>query len=240
MSKIALVTGGVRGLGAAISIALKEQGYFVVANYLNNHIAATNFEQKFDIPIMPWDVADPCASKEAVNKIVSMHGSIDILVNNAGIVKDNFIEKMNFDDWNKVVSNNLNSVFNLSKNVFPQMKNNRFGRIINISSVNASTGQLGQTNYSASKAGIFGFTKSLALEGAKFGITVNNIAPGYCDTEMMDSIPEVIMEKILEKIPVKRLANPSEIARAVTFLASKNASYITGSTLSINGGLNMA
>jgi len=235
--RIALVTGGTRGIGAAISIALKGAGYKVAANYASNDEAAKAFVQTTGIPTYKWDIADFEACQQGVKMISDeLGGSIDILVNNAGITRDGALHKMTPENWNIVVSTNLNSAFYMSRAVIDAMREKKFGRIINISSMNGQLGQFGQTNYSAAKAGIFGLTKSLARESAGKGITVNAVSPGYIATDMVKSIKEDVMKVILQGIPVGRLGEPEEIARAVLFLADDHAGFITGETLSINGG----
>ncbi len=237
MPRIALVTGGTRGIGAAISIALKNAGYNVATNYATRDDAAREFAKVTGISTYKWDISDPEACRQGV-KMVSeeLSGTIEILVNNAGITKDSAMHKMPPENWDAVVATNLNSCFYMSKAVIDAMRDKKFGRIINISSMNGQLGQFGQTNYSAAKAGIFGFTKALARETASRGITVNAIAPGYIATEMVKSIKEDVMKVILSGIPVGRLGEPEEVARAVVFLAADEAAFITGETLSINGG----
>lgn len=237
MSKLAIVTGGIRGIGAAIAIALKDAGYQVVANYRANKEIAAEFEKKYGIKTRNWDVAsfDECAKNvAAIEQEYGMY--VSILVNNAGVTSDSMLHKMNNEAWDKVLRTNLDSCFNMSRAVIEKMRDHGFGRIISLSSINALAGQLGQTNYSASKAGIIGFTKALALESARKGITVNAIAPGYVATDMVGAIPEKVLESIIASIPVGRLGEPEEVARAVLFLADENAGFITGHTLSINGG----
>ena len=240
MSKLAIVTGGTRGIGEAISRALHEAGFLVVANFYSNDDAAAKFTHASSIKAKKWNVADYKQCDNAVKEIEEEFGQpVSILINNAGITKDVFMHKMHEDDWQDVINVNLNSCFNMSRAVINQMRNQAFGRIINISSINAQAGSIGQTNYSAAKAGIIGFTKALARESASKGITVNCIAPGYIMTEMVGKVPTNVIEQIIATIPVKRLGKPEEIARAVLFLAHKDASFITGETLSINGGHNM-
>lgn len=235
-NKLAIVTGGTRGIGAAISIALKESGYTVVANYRSNDKAAQEFENKHDIIAIKWDVSDYNACASAVGEIISNYGKISALINNAGITSDSMLHKMNKDSWDKVIDANLTSCYNMCSAVIGHMRNNSFGRIVSISSINGLAGQLGQTNYSASKAGIIGFTKALALESASKGITVNAIAPGYIDTEMVAAVSEGVLKQIINQIPIGRLGRPEEIAHAVNFLLSEKAGFITGETISINGG----
>lgn len=237
MARIALVTGGTRGIGAAISIALKNAGYKVVANYASRDDVATEFTKVTGIPAYKWDIASYEACEKGVRIVEKeMGGNIEVLVNNAGITKDAAMHKMTPDGWNTVVETNLTSCFNMSRVVVEAMREKKFGRIINISSMNGQLGQFGQTNYSAAKAGIFGFTKALAREAAGRGITVNAVSPGYIATDMVKSIREDIMKQILAQIPVGRLGEPEEVARCVVFLAADEASFITGETLSINGG----
>jgi acetoacetyl-CoA reductase len=241
MTRTALVTGGTRGIGAAIGRALKASGYRVAASYHGNDTAATKFKMESGIPIYKWDVASFDACTEGVREVVADFGPIDVLVNNAGITKDSAFHKMTPEQWSAVVNTNLGSLFNMTCQVIEGMRVRKFGRIINISSINGQKGQFGQVNYSAAKAGDIGFTKALALENAKGGVTVNAICPGYINTEMVQAVPKDILEKsILPLIPVGRLGEPEEIARAVLFLAAEEAGFITGSTLSINGGQYMA
>jgi acetoacetyl-CoA reductase len=237
MSRIALVTGGTRGIGAAISIALKNAGYKAAANYASRDEDAKEFTKTTGIPAYKWDISDFSACQQGISKVAAeLGGPVEILVNNAGITRDSAMHKMTPENWNTVIETNLNSVFNMSRAVLDSMRDKKFGRIVNISSMNGQLGQFGQTNYSAAKAGIFGFTKALARETASRGITVNAIAPGYIATEMVKAIKEDVMKIILAGIPVGRLGEPEEVARAVVFLAADEASFITGETLSINGG----
>ncbi|MGH7168790.1 MAG: acetoacetyl-CoA reductase [Gemmataceae bacterium] len=237
MARVALVTGGTRGIGAAIALALKKAGYKVAVNYVLRDDAATEFEQTTGIPSYKWDIRDVEACQQGAKRIADdLNGPIDILVNNAGITRDGAMHKMLAEKWDTVIETNLNSCFYMSRAVLDSMREKKFGRIINISSINGQLGQLGQTNYSAAKAGIFGFTKALARETAKRGITVNAIAPGYIETDMTKSMPEDILLKIIEGVPVGRMGRPEEIARAVLFLAADDAAFITGETLSVNGG----
>jgi acetoacetyl-CoA reductase len=241
MARVALVTGGTRGIGEAISTGLKEAGYEVAANYGGNDAAANRFRAATGIPVYKFDVGDFDACQAAVAQIESELGPIDVLVNNAGITRDGAFHKMSHENWRAVITTNLDSVFNLSRCVVEGMRERGFGRIVNISSVNGQKGQFGQTNYSAAKAGIIGFTKALAQETAAKGITVNAVAPGYIGTEMVRAVPEEVLKaKILPQIPVGRLGEPEEVARCVVFLASEAAGFITGSTLSANGGQYMA
>lgn len=240
MGRVALVTGGTRGIGAAICTALQAEGYKVAANYASRDDAAQAFKQESGVEVFKWDVSklDDCdAGLKQVED--TLGGPVDILVNNAGITRDAALHKMGEDKWRAVIETNLNSCYNMSHKVINSMRERKFGRIINISSVNGQLGQFGQTNYSAAKAGVFGFTKALARETAAKGITVNAIAPGYISTEMVQAVPEEVLKKIIAGIPVGRLGEPEEIARAVVFLAADGAGFITGETLSINGGQHM-
>jgi acetoacetyl-CoA reductase len=239
MARVALVTGGSRGIGEAISIALKERGYSVAANYAGNVQKAEEFTKRTGIPTYKFDVGDFAACEEGIKNITADLGQVEVLVNNAGITRDATINRMDVDQWEDVIRTNLTSCFNLSRLVIEHMREIGFGRIINIGSINGQAGQYGQVNYAAAKSGIHGFTKALAQEGAGKGITVNAIAPGYIDTEMVRAVPENVLEKIIAKIPVKRLGKPEEIAEGVCFLASDDSGFITGSTLSINGGQHM-
>jgi acetoacetyl-CoA reductase len=237
MSRIALVTGGTRGIGAAIAIALKNAGYKVAVNYASRDDTAKEFVRVTSIPAYKWDIRDFEACKEGVKMVAEeLGGPIEVLVNNAGITKDAAMHKMSPEHWNLVVETNLNSCFYMSRAVIDAMRDNKFGRIINISSMNGQLGQFGQTNYSAAKAGIFGFTKALARETAARGITVNTVSPGYIETDMTKGVPADVLRKIVEGIPIGRMGKPEEIARAVLFLAADEAAFITGETLSINGG----
>lgn len=241
MARVALVTGGSRGIGAAISRALKAAGYSVAATYSGNDEAASKFKAETGIPVYKWDVSDFDACAAGVAQVEKDLGPVDVLVNNAGITKDGMFHKMTKDQWYGVINTNLNSLFNMTRPVWEGMRARKFGRVICISSVNGQKGQMGQVNYSASKAGDIGFVKALAQEGAKAGITVNTICPGYIGTDMVKAIDPAVIEKaILPHIPVGRLGEPEEIARAVVFLAADDASFITGSTLSVNGGQYMA
>jgi acetoacetyl-CoA reductase len=236
MSRVALVTGGTRGIGAAIAKALKKEGYKVAANYAGNDEAAAKFKAETGIPVFKWDVSNYDACTEGLKKVEGEVGPIDILVNNAGITRDAMFHKMTADHWNAVISTNLGSLFNMCRPVIEGMRTRKFGRIVNISSINGQKGQMGQTNYSAAKAGEIGFTKALAQENAKVGITVNAICPGYINTEMVQAVPKEVLEKsILPLIPVGRLGEPDEIARCVVFLAADGAAFITGSTMTVNG-----
>jgi acetoacetyl-CoA reductase len=239
MSRIALVTGGTRGIGAEISRELKAAGRTVVANYASNDAAAAAFREETGIAVYKFDVSDFQACKEAVDRIHGEIGKIEVLVNNAGITRDSTMTRMTRDMWDAVVDTNLGSCFNLCKLVFDDMRAAKFGRIVNIGSLNGQAGQYGQVNYAAAKSGIHGFTKALAQEGAKFGITVNAVAPGYVDTEMVRAVPEDVLQKIISRIPMGRLGHADDIARGVVFLTADEADFITGSTLSINGGQHM-
>ena len=237
MARTALVTGGTRGIGEAISTALKDAGYNVAANYGGNDEAAKAFSERTGIPVYKFDVGDFEACRAGVAAVEADLGPVEVLVNNAGITRDAMLHKMDPAQWGAVIATNLDSVFNTTRNVIEGMRARGFGRIINVSSVNGQKGQMGQSNYSAAKAGLIGFTKALAQESANKGITVNAVAPGYIATEMVKAIPEDVLNKrILPHIPVGRLGEPNEIARCVTFLASDEAGFITGSTLSANGG----
>lgn len=237
MSRVAIVTGGSRGIGAAISTALKDAGYSVAATYAGNDEKAAAFTAETDIKTYKWDVADYDACAAGIAQIEADLGPVEVLVNNAGITRDAPFHKMKPEQWSEVIGTNLTGVFNMTHPVWPGMRARKFGRIITISSINGQKGQFAQANYAAAKAGDIGFTKSLAQEGARAGITVNVIAPGYINTEMMSTIPDKVMnEVILPQIPVGRLGEASEIARAVLFLASDDAGFVTGSTLTANGG----
>src|SRR6185437_5612924 len=241
MARVALVTGGTRGIGAAISKALKTGGYKVAANYGGNDAAAQKFKTETGIPVFKWDVSSYEACADGIKKVESDVGAVEVLVNNAGITRDAMFHRMKPDQWAAVVNTNLGSLFNMCRPVIEGMRDRKFGRIVNISSINGQKGQAGQTNYSAAKAGELGFTKALAQEGARSGITVNAICPGYINTEMVQAVPKDVLEKsILPLIPIGRLGEPEEIARCVVFLASDEAGLITGSTLSANGGQYMA
>ena len=237
MGRIALVTGGTRGIGAAISVALKDAGCTVAANYAGNDEAAKKFTAETGIKAYKWSVADYDACKAGTAQVEVDLGPVDILVNNAGITRDGMFHKMTPQQWKEVIDTNLSGVFNMTHPVWPGMRERKFGRVINISSVNGQKGQAGQANYSAAKAGDIGFTRALAQEGARAGITVNVVAPGYIGTEMVMAIDEkVLNERIIPQIPVGRLGTPEEMARIVAFLASDDAGFITGSTISANGG----
>jgi len=236
LSRLALVTGGTAGIGAATSEALRAAGYRVAANYGPDAEVANAFQARTGIPVFGWDVANLDACIAGVARVEEALGPIDVLVNNAGITRDAMLHKMTAAQWREVIDVDLGGCFNMCRAVIESMRERRFGRIINISSVNGLSGQAGQTNYAAAKAGMIGFTKALALEGASRNITVNAIAPGYTDTEMVRVIKPEIMEQILKSVPVGRLATVSEIARGVVFLAADDAGFTTGITLSINGG----
>ncbi len=239
MARVALVTGGTRGIGASISTALKQEGRIVVAAYAGNEKAATAFHEETGIRVAQFDVSSFEACQKALAQITAEVGPIEILVNNAGITRDGTLARMTREMWDAVIDTNLGSCYNLCKLTFDGMRGAKFGRIVNIGSVNGQAGQYGQVNYAAAKSGIHGFTKALAQEGARFGITVNAIAPGYIDTDMVRAVPAEVLEKIVARIPVGRLGHAPEIARGVAFLTSDDAGYITGSTLSINGGQHM-
>ena len=239
MARVAVVTGGTRGIGEAISLALKADGFTVVANYAGNEAKAREFTARTGIPAYRWDVGDHEAVLAGCAQVAAELGPIDVVVNNAGITRDGVLHKMTFDDWNEVMRINLGGCFNMAKATFPGMRERGWGRIVNIGSINGQAGQYGQVNYAAAKSGIHGFTKALAQEGAKYGVTVNAIAPGYIDTDMVAAVPAPVLEKIVAKIPVGRLGQADEIARGVSFLCSETAGFVTGSTMSINGGQHM-
>ena len=239
MGRVAIVTGGTRGIGRAVSVALKDAGHSVAAVYAGNDEAAKAFNDETGIAVYKWDVSDFEACRDGVAKVTEDLGPVDIVVNNAGITRDGTLHRMAHEDWAAVVDTNLGSCFNMSRCVIEGMRERTFGRIVNVGSINGQAGQFGQVNYSAAKSGIHGFTKALAQEGAGRGITVNAIAPGYIDTEMVRAVPEKALAVIIGRIPVGRLGQPDEIARGVVFLAADEAGFITGSTLSINGGQHM-
>ena len=239
MARIAIVTGGTRGIGEAISLALKDAGAHVIASYGGNDDAANAFADRTGITVQKWDVGDHQQCLDAVAKIEADHGPVDILVNNAGITRDATIMKMTWEQWDEVIRVDLSGCFNMAKACFPGMRTRGWGRIVNIGSINGQGGQIGQVNYAAAKSGIHGFTKSLAMEGARYGVTANAIAPGYIATEMLSVIPQNVLDKIIAQIPIGRLGNAEEIARGVVFLTAEEAAFVTGSTLSINGGQHM-
>ncbi len=239
MARVAIVTGGTRGIGEAISMALKDQGMTVVANYGGNDERAREFTSRTGIAAQKWDVGDFDACQEGCAAVAAEVGAVDVVVNNAGITRDGTLAKMSYEDWHEVMRVNLGGCFNMAKACFPGMRERGWGRIVNIGSINGQGGQYGQVNYAAAKSGIHGFTKALAQEGAKAGVTVNALAPGYIDTDMVAAVPEPVLEKIVAKIPVGRLGQAGEIARGVAFLCSEEAGFVTGSTMSINGGQHM-
>ncbi|MGA9443337.1 MAG: acetoacetyl-CoA reductase [Methyloceanibacter sp.] len=236
MGRVALVTGGTRGIGAACSKALKDAGYSVAASYAGNDEAANAFKAETGIPVFKWDVGDYAACEKGVAAVEAEVGPVDVLVNNAGISRDSMLNKMTPEQWSEVMRTNLDSVFNVTRQVINGMRERKFGRVISISSINGQQGMLGLSNYCAAKAGIIGFTRTLALEGARKGITANAIAPGYVATELLAGVSEKVMEAIVGQIPVGRLGEAEEVARCVVFLAADEAAWITGSTLTINGG----
>jgi acetoacetyl-CoA reductase len=240
MSRVAVVTGGTRGIGAAISEALHKAGYQVAATYFGNDKAAAEFTERTGVAHYKFDVGKFAACRDGLKKIAADIGDVDVLVNNAGITRDGLLHKMTEEQWHEVIDTNLNSIFNMSRLVIEGMRDRKFGRIINISSINGQAGQAGQTNYSAAKAAVIGFTKALALESASRGITVNAIAPGYIDTEMVRAVPSDVLEKIIGKIPVKKLGQADDIARMTVFLASDETTFTTGATFTVNGGQYMA
>lgn len=239
MGRVALVTGGTRGIGRAISEGLKNAGYRVAANYFGNVEAAKQFTDETGIPAYRFDVSSFAECEAAVAKITAEIGPVEILVNNAGITRDSTLHRMTYEQWEDVIHTNLTSCFNLARCVIDSMRDRGFGRIVNIGSINGQAGQYGQVNYAAAKSGIHGFTKALAQEGAAKGITVNAIAPGYVDTEMVRAVPHAVLEKIIAKIPAGRLGRAEDIARGVLFLVADDADFVTGTTLSINGGQHM-
>lgn len=241
MTRLAIVTGGTRGIGAAISKRLKADGFQVAATFARNDNIAHHFAEESAVEVFKWDVSSLEACQKGVEEVVKKFGCApSVLVNNAGITHDGMLHKMAEDDWHSVIHTNLDSCFNMCRAVLPLMREEGYGRIVNISSINAQSGQFGQTNYAAAKAGILGFTKSLARESALKGITVNVVAPGYIKTDMTDAVPAGVMEAIVQQIPVRRLGKPEEVARAVAFLAAEESGFITGETLAINGGHYMA
>ena len=239
MSRVAIVTGGTRGIGRAICEQLQADGFTVAANYAGNDAAADQLKADTGIPSFKFDVGDHEACIAGCAEVAEQLGPVDVVVNNAGITRDGTLHKMSYDDWHEVMRINLGGCFNMAKACFPGMRERKWGRIVNIGSINGQAGQYGQVNYAAAKSGIHGFTKALAQEGAKFGVTVNAIAPGYIDTDMVAAVPEPVLEKIVAKIPVGRLGEAQEIARGVAFLCAENGGFVTGSTMSINGGQHM-
>ena len=239
MSRVAVVTGGTRGIGAATAIDLKERGDKVAAVYGSNEESAKAFTEETGISSYKWNVSDFNACISGIDQVEADLGRVDILINNAGITRDGTVHKMDYENWQAVIDTNLGSCFNMSRAVIEGMRERKFGRIVNVGSINGQAGQYGQVNYAAAKSGIHGFTKALAQEGAAQGITVNAIAPGYIDTDMVAAVPQRVLEKIVERIPVGRLGKAEEIARAIRFLTDDDAGFITGSTLSINGGQHM-
>ena len=236
MNRVAFITGGTRGIGKAISARLKAAGYKVAAGYAGNEVAAQACASELGVMVVKGNVSSFADCAAAIKSVEAEFGPIDVLVNNAGITRDAMLHKMTEEQWNDVIHVNLASIFNMTRNVIESMRERGFGRVINISSINGQKGQMGQTNYSAAKAGMIGFTKALAQENAKKGITVNTIAPGYIDTEMVSAVPKNVLDQIIAGIPVGRLGMADEIARCVAFLAAEDAGFITGATLSVNGG----
>ncbi len=239
MARVAVVTGGTRGIGRAIAVALKDADYKVAANYGSDDRNAEQFAGKTGIPVFKFNVADWDACAAGVKGIEASLGPVEVLVNNAGITRDATMHRMSFEQWNAVIQTNLTSCFNMSRAVIEGMRTRGFGRIVSIGSINGQAGQYGQVNYAAAKSGLHGFTKALAQEGAGRGITVNAVAPGYVDTEMVRAVPKDVLEKIVARIPVGRLGKAEDIARTVLFLVADEADFITGSTLSVNGGQHM-
>jgi acetoacetyl-CoA reductase len=239
MARVAVVTGGTRGIGKAIAVGLKNAGYTVAANYGSDDAAAEQFQNETGVPVFKFNVGDFASCQEGVVAIEAQLGPIDVLVNNAGITRDTTMHRMSFEQWNAVIQTNLSSCFNMSRAVIDGMRERHFGRIVNVGSINGQAGQYGQVNYAAAKSGIHGFTKALAQEGAPRGITVNAVAPGYVDTDMVRAVPADVLEKIIARIPVGRLGKAEDIARTVLFLIADDADFITGSTLSVNGGQHM-
>lgn len=239
MARVAVVTGGTRGIGAAIAIALKQAGYVVAANYAGNDERAKAFSDETGVPVFKFDVSDFEQCRSGIQHIGESLGAVEVLVNNAGITRDGTMHKMSFDQWDAVIQTNLASCFNMCRAVIEDMRDSGFGRIVNIGSVNGQAGQYGQVNYAAAKSGIHGFTKALAKEGAGKNITVNAIAPGYVNTDMVKAVPEKVLDKIIATIPVGRLGEAEDIARGVLFLVADEAGFVTGSTIDINGGQHM-
>lgn len=239
MARVAIVTGGTRGIGEAISMALRDAGMTVAANYAGNEERARAFTERTGIKAFKWDVSDHYACVAGVAEVEAALGPVDVLVNNAGITRDTTMKRMDHAKWQEVIDTNLGGCFNMAKAVWDGMVSRGYGRIVNIGSINGQAGQYGQVNYAAAKSGIHGFTKALAQEGARAGVTVNAIAPGYIDTDMVAAVPEDVLGKIVARIPVNRLGRADEIARGVAFLVDENAGFVTGSTLSINGGQHM-
>jgi acetoacetyl-CoA reductase len=239
MARVAVVTGGTRGIGAAVSKALHAAGYKVAATYHGNDEAAAKFKDETGVSVYKWDVADYESCAAGLEQVTRDLGPVDVLVNNAGITRDATMQRMDFEQWNAVIQNNLASCFNMCRAVIEGMRDRRFGRIVNIGSINGQAGQYGQVNYAAAKSAVHGFTKALAQEGAGRGITVNVVAPGYVDTEMVRAVPRDVLEKIVTRIPVGRLGKPEDISRTVLFLVADEADFITGSTFSVNGGQHM-
>ena len=239
MARVAIVTGGTRGIGEAISLALKAQGVSVAANYAGNDEKAREFKDRTGLNVYKWDVSDHQACLDGVAAVEADLGPVDIVVNNAGITRDGVLLKMSYEDWKAVIDTNLGGCFNMAKATFPGMRQGGWGRIVNNGSINGQAGQYGRVNYAAPMSGIHGFTKALAQEGAKSGITVNAIAPGYIDTDMVAAVPQEVLAKIVARVPVGRLGHAEEIARGVAFLCAEDAGFVTGSTLSINGGQHM-
>ena len=239
MARVAVVTGGTRGIGRAIAVGLKNAGYMVAANYGSDDACAEQFQNETGIPVFKFNVADFRACIDGTTAVEAELGPIEVLVNNAGITRDTTMHRMSFEQWNAVIQTNLASCFNMSRAVIDGMRERHFGRIVNVGSINGQAGQYGQVNYAAAKSGIHGFTKALAQEGAARGITVNAVAPGYVDTDMVRAVPADVLEKIVARIPVGRLGKAEDIARTVLFLVADDADFITGSTLSVNGGQHM-
>ena len=239
MARVVLITGGTRGIGGAISKALKQAGYNVAANYGGNDDAAKAFSKETKIPVFKWDVGDYLACEQGIIDVENQVGPVEVLVNNAGISRDAMLQKMTHEQWSQVIRTNLDSLFNMTRPIINNMRERGFGRIINISSINGQKGQLGLTNYCAAKSGVIGFTRALALESARKGITVNAIAPGYVKTDLLAGVSEDVMKAIVGQIPVGRLGEADEVARCVVFLAAEESAWITGSTLTLNGGQHM-